>query len=129
MPVFYHLDIVAHSLHFRQDMRGKQNGMINSNLLDQLANLKNLIRVQPVRRLVQHHEFRTMYDGLRYSQTLLIPAGKITDQPLAEMSDTAPFLGHLYSLLDFLGFHQSQFRTKFKIFINRVVRIQGWFLR
>ena len=45
MPVFYHLDIVAHSLHFRQDMRGKQNGMINSNLLDQLANLKNLIRV------------------------------------------------------------------------------------
>ena len=54
---------------------------------------------------------------------------KITDQPLAEMSNSTPFLGHLHGLFDFLGFHQSQFRTEFKILVNRVVRIQGWFLR
>ena len=129
VPVFYHLDIITHGLNFRQNVRGKQDGMIDRNLFNQFTYFKNLIRVQTIRRFIQHDKLRIMHDRLRYSQPLLVSARKITNESLAEMGYTATLFGYFNRLLDLFGIHESHFCGKRKIFIHRVIRIQGWFLR
>ena len=110
-------------------MRGKQDSVIYRNLLNKLTYFQNLIRIQTIRRLIQHYKLRTMHNSLRYPQTLLISPRKITNKSFAEMSNTATLFGHFNSLFDLFGIHESHFRGKNKEFIHRMIRIQRWFLR
>ena len=69
-----HPDIITRCLYFRQDMRGENHRTFLGNLFNQMPNLHDLIRVQPVGRLIQHDKCRVVNNRLGYPQTLLIPS-------------------------------------------------------
>ena len=103
--------MITNGLNLSQNMGGKNHRTILGNIPDQMTDLHDLVRVQPVCRFIQYHEFRIMHDSLRYSQTLLVSPGKITYQTLAEMHNSTFILRLLHGSFDMLGLHGTQIST------------------
>ena len=118
MTVFYHFDLITGGLYFRQDMGRKHNCPFSSDLLNQVSDLYDLHRIEPVSRFVQYHKARIMNDCLCNSHPLLITPGQISDQPLFKMCNAAFRFGRIYCLPDFPGVHQPQTGTISQVFIN-----------
>ena len=94
-----------------------------------MAHIQNLIRVEPIGRLIQYHKVRIMYNRLGNTHSLLISSGKISKQTLAEMTDTATFQHFLHSLRNFSIRDITQSGTIFQIFCHRQIHMQGGILR
>ena len=129
LPVLNHLDVVAHGLHLREDMGGEQYGMVRGNLLDKLPHLENLVGVEAVGRLVEDDELRPVHDGLGDTEALLVTAGQVADEPLAEVGDAATLLHLLHGGADKAGRHGPQLGAVHEVLVHGVVRVQGRFLR
>ena len=61
-------------LDFRQNVRGENDRMSFRQPLDQVANLDDLLGVQPHRRLIENHHIRIVDHGLRQTHALLVSA-------------------------------------------------------
>lgn len=73
LPLFNHLNFLTSSLYLRENMCGQKYGTLLGNFFNQMPHLHDLVRVQPIRRLVQYYKLRVMHDRLCDSHTLLIP--------------------------------------------------------
>ena len=82
--------------------------MFLRDLSNQVTNVNNLIRVQPIRRLIQHHKTWIMNDGLCDAYPLLISTRKILDQTITKMRDRTTLQGYINSLIHFRFIHQAQ---------------------
>ena len=102
--------------------------MILRNLPNQIPDFQDLVRVQTICRFIQHHQFRVMHDGLRYSQALLIPTRKVLHEPLAKMSDPATFHGRFHGGLHLPVIHQPQMSAIREVFTHVMIRVQWRFL-
>ncbi len=68
-------DTVAGHLHLRQDMGRDQDGVFLAKILDQLAYLPDLDRVEPDRWLVQDQQVRFTEQRVRQPDPLPVPFG------------------------------------------------------
>ncbi len=95
-----HPDLVAGGLDFGEDVGGDQHGMVDSQFLDEVPDLDDLVRVESVCRLVKHHEAWVVDYRLGYSYSLLVASGEVLDQSVAEMCDLAAGLRCFYCRTD-----------------------------
>src|SRR5262249_50751962 len=65
-------DSTAARLDLAQDVRGEQNGVLFSELADELAHLADLVRIEAGRRLVEHEERRLADERVRETDALAI---------------------------------------------------------
>ncbi len=86
-------------LHFRQNVGGKDNGVVARQTLDQVARLDDLVRVESGGGLVQNQDVGIMDDRLRQSYALPVPFGQLPDFLVADVGDRALF----HHFIDALG--------------------------
>ena len=60
MTVFYHFDLITGGLYFRQDMGRKHNCPFSSDLLNQVSDLYDLHRIEPVRPVPQSADYERL---------------------------------------------------------------------
>ena len=106
-------------------MRRQHNGAILRDLLDQVTDLHDLVRVQTVRRLVQNNELGVVDDGLRYTHALLITAREVTDQTFVEMTDPALAHNLLHGRRYLAVRDMTQARAILQVLRHRQIRVQG----
>ena len=80
-------DLVADRLHLGQDMRGKNYGVVLSELLDERAYLDYLLRVKTYGRLVEYQHLGIPDQRLSQTHTLLVALGKVADNALLHIGD------------------------------------------
>ena len=80
---------LAGHAHFRQDVGGKNHGVIPSQTLDQLSNLNDLSGIQSYGGLIQDEDLGLMDERLGQSHSLLVSLGKMLDQALALLLQSA----------------------------------------
>ena len=71
---------IAHRFSFLEDVRGKQDGFGFTQLPDHLPYFPNLVRIEPRGRFVQDQNIRIVEEGLRHTDTLAKPFGKLSDR-------------------------------------------------
>ena len=92
-------DLFADLLHFGQDVRAENDGVIAGKAFDQLARFDDLFRVEAGGRLVQNQHVGIVDDRLRQPDALPIAFRKLADQLLPHIGDGAA----LANFVDTLG--------------------------
>ena len=68
-------------------MRGKNDGVILAKPADQVADLDDLLGIEPDRRFVEDDDFRVADKCLRDADPLTISLGKVANDPLVNLFD------------------------------------------
>ena len=129
VAVLDHDDRVAGRLDLREDMGGQEDGAVRRDLLDQFADLDDLVGVQSVGRLVEDDEFRLVDDGLRDADPLLVTTREVADETFAEMGDSATSHRLLYGRRNLVFRHQAELRTVGDVLLDVEVAVHGRSLR
>ena len=72
-------DAIARHAHFRQDVRGKNDRVASSKILDEVADFDDLLWVEAHGGLVENDYVRITDHGLRKTDALLVPAREALD--------------------------------------------------
>src|ERR1043166_6882454 len=72
--LMHDLHAIADAFHLRQNMRRQDHAVRAAELADQRADLADLVRIEPHRRLVENDHVRAVHDGLGDAHALLIAA-------------------------------------------------------
>ena len=91
-------DPLAHGLHFRQDVGAQNHRVVAAQVLDQGADLNDLLGVQAHGGLVQDQHRGVADERLGNAHTLLIALGQVADEPVIHILD----LHQLADLFDVL---------------------------
>jgi len=59
-------------------VRGEDNRLLGSHLLDEIPNLVFLVRIKPIRRLVEHEHRRVVQESLRETDALFETLGRVS---------------------------------------------------
>ena len=92
-------DPLAHGFHFRQDVGGKNNGVVAGQAFDQLAGFEDLVRIEAGGGLVQHQDVGIVQNRLSQADALAVAFGELADFLLADIGDGAL----LHDLIDAFG--------------------------
>src|SRR5476651_610248 len=103
-------------------MRGENNSVLYSDVLDQRAYLRNLVGGQAISGLVHYDQLRFMNDCLSDAYTLPVTARQVFDQPVAEMGYAAAVFSFFQRWLDSHSFHSPQLSGINEVFIYRQVQ-------
>ncbi len=103
--------------------------MLPGQFFDQIPYLQNLFRVESHHRFVQNQHLRIADQRLRQPYTLLIPFGKISDQPSSGILQLRSFNNLFHMLHPFFPRYFLEFRHKHQILIYRHIRIERWYFR
>ena len=85
LPFGQNQDSGADLLHLRQNVTGKNDGVLLPQLADQLPYLRNLPGVKPHGRLVQNDDLRVAQHRLRNAHPLAVAFGQILHQPVGNI--------------------------------------------
>ena len=81
--------LLAGLLHFGQDVRAQDDGVVAGQAADQIARFVDLLGVQPGGGLVENQNVGVVDDGLRQSDALPVAFGQLADQFGADVGDGA----------------------------------------
>src|SRR5262249_22671092 len=112
-----------------QDVRGQDHRVIASQRLDQLADLADLLRVEPDGRLVQDQHRGVAHDRLGQSHALSVPFRQLADQTVLDIGDPAAFHGIGHALLAFGAWYALDLRYELQIRRDTQVRVERDVLR
>ncbi len=71
---------VAGHADFRQDVRGKNDGVAAGEALDQVAHFDDLLGIEAHGGLIENDDFGIVHQGLGQADALLVAAGEALDQ-------------------------------------------------
>ena len=123
-----HKDSLAHGLHLGQDVGAEHHRVVAAQILDQVADLDDLLRVKADGRLVENQHRRIAQQGLRDADALLVALGQVRNQALVNIVD----LDKIADLLDVLLLRDLDLLEvvhEIKVLLDRHVHIQRRHLR
>ena len=113
----------ADRIHFLQDVRREDDRLLLAHPPDQLPHLVLLIRIQPVRRLVQHQHVGVVNDGLGETGAVAITLGERLDALVQHRFQEAHLDHAVDGLLPRVAAQAADFRREIEEPIHRHVRV------
>ena len=83
--------MIANRADFGENVAGKNNRLVFSELSDQIADLNDLFGIKSDRRLVQNNDIGISQKRLGNSDTLAVSLGEIADQPVFNIGKRGQF--------------------------------------
>src|SRR4051812_33479185 len=93
-------DAATGHFHFRQNVSGEQDGVLFPEVLDQLADLSDLVGIEANRRLVENEQIRFVQERVGQSNALTITFREGGDELLLDVLQSAEFLDVTHTFRD-----------------------------
>src|SRR5450432_1052841 len=82
-------DAAAGGLHLGEDVRREDDGLLAPDLLDERADLDDLVGVEAARRLVEDEDVRVVEHGLREAEALAVALRQLADELARDLGEAA----------------------------------------
>ena len=115
----------ADGIDFLQNVRREDDPLLLAHPPDQLPHLMLLIRIQPVRRLVQHQHVGIMDDGLGETRAMAKPLGERLNALVQDRFQTAHLNGAADGFLPRVPAQAADFRREIEEPMHCHVRVSG----
>ena len=84
-------DAAAGHLHFGQNVGGKQNGVLFAEILDQVAHLPDLVRIEAAGRLIENQKIRFVHERIGQADPLPVTFRERADEFFFHVFQSAKF--------------------------------------
>ena len=114
----------ARHLHFRQNVRRDQHRVRARQTFDERTHETYLVRIKPDGRFVEDDQIRLVNDGIRQPDTLFVAFGKLTDDALAHIRETALLENRINAVPRASATQAFQPRAKLEVFADAHLVVQ-----
>jgi len=112
-------------VHFLQDVRGEEDGLLLADALERGADFADLVGVEAVGRLVEHQQVRLVQQSARQGHALAETAGELGDSLAPHPVQVADAAHGVHALLEALARHAPGAREEGEHVLGGHVEVEG----